>query len=148
LKPFAATASAVPLFYADASALVKLVWEEPDSKTLRAFLAEADLVSSELILTEIPRAVRRAADDDFRLPRDVLLERAGALLDAVALRPLDRPLLLAAGALDEPALRALDAIHLASAVDLGPVDAFVTYDERQAAAARLAGLRTMAPGRV
>jgi uncharacterized protein len=148
LKPFAATASAVPLFYADASALVKLVWEEPDSKALRAFLAEADLVSSELILTEIPRAVRRAADDDFRLPRDVLLERAGALLDAVALRPLDRPLLLAAGALDEPALRALDAIHVASAVDVGPIDAFVTYDERQAAAARLAGLRTMAPGRV
>lgn len=148
MKPFAATASAVPLFYADASALVKLVWEEPDSKALRAFLAEADLVSSELILTEIPRAVRRAADDDFRLPRDVLLERAGALLDAVALRPLDRPLLLAAGALDEPALRALDAIHVASAVDLGPIDAFVTYDERQAAAARLAGLRTMAPGRV
>jgi hypothetical protein len=25
-------------------------------------------------------------------------------------------------------------------------DSFVTYDERQAAAARLAGLRTMAPG--
>jgi uncharacterized protein len=138
----------VPVFYADASALVKLVWEEPDSKALRAFLADADLVSSELILTEIPRAVRRAADDDPRLPRDVLLERAGALLDAVALRPLDRPLLLAAGALDEPALRALDAIHVASAVDLDPIDAFVTYDERQAAAARLAGLRTMAPRRV
>jgi uncharacterized protein len=138
----------VPVFYADASALVKRVWEEPDSKALRAFLADADLVSSEPILTEIPRAVRRAADDDPRLPRDVLLERAGALLDAVALRPLDRPLLLAAGALDEPALRALDAIHVASAVDLDPIDAFVTYDERQAAAARLAGLRTMAPGRV
>jgi uncharacterized protein len=138
----------VPVIYADASALVKLVWAEPDSKALRAFLADADLVSSELILTEIPRAVRRAADDDPRLPRDALLERAGALLDAVALRPLDRPLLLAAGALDEPALRALDAIHVASAVDLHPIDAFVTYDERQAAAARLAGLRTMAPGRV
>jgi predicted nucleic acid-binding protein len=26
------------------------------------------------------------------------------------------------------------------------LEAFVTYDERQAAAARLAGLRTMAPG--
>jgi hypothetical protein len=36
--------------------------------------------------------------------------------------------------------------HVASAVDLHPLDAFVTYDERQAAAARLAGLRTMAPG--
>lgn len=77
---------------------------------------------------------------------DLLLERAGALLEGVALRPVDRPLLLAAGALHEPALRTLDAIHVASALDLHPVDAFVTYDERQAAAARLAGLRTMAPG--
>jgi len=51
-----------------------------------------------------------------------------------------------AGALAEPALRALDAIHIVSAVDLGPIEAFVTYDERQAAVARLAGLRTIAPG--
>ena len=44
-----------------------------------------------------------------------------------------------------PALRALDAIHVAAAVDLSPIDAFVSYDERQSAAARLAGLRTAAP---
>ena len=134
------------VFYADSSALVKLVQDEPESSVLRVFLADADLVSSELILTEIPRAVRRAAGDDPALPLDLLLERAGALLEAVALRPLDRALLAAAGALAEPALRALDAIHVASALDLHPVDTFVTYDERQAAAARLAGLRTMAPG--
>jgi hypothetical protein len=53
--------------------------------------------------------------------------------------------LLAAGALSEPALRALDAIHVAAAVDLGPLDGFVSYAERQAAAARLVGLRTFAP---
>jgi len=46
-----------------------------------------------------------------------------------------------------PALRALDAIHLAAAIDLSPIDAFVSYDERQGAAARLAGLRTVSPGR-
>jgi uncharacterized protein len=136
----------VAVFYADSSALVKLVQDEPESRALRAFLADADLVSSELILTEIPRAVRRAAGDDPALPLDLLLERAGAVLEAVALRPLDRALLAAAGALTEPALRALDAIHVASAIDLHPVDTFVTYDERQAAAARLAGLRTLAPG--
>jgi len=50
------------------------------------------------------------------------------------------------GAFAEPALRALDAIHIASATDLSPLDGFVTYDERQAAAARLAGLRTLSPG--
>ena len=133
------------VFYADASALVKLVREEAESDALRAYLASADLVSSELILTEIPRAIHRAVEHDPDLPRDLLLERAGQLVDAVALRSLDRALLAGAGALSEPALRALDAIHVASAVDLHPIEAFVTYDERQAAAARLAGLRTMAP---
>jgi predicted nucleic acid-binding protein len=136
----------VALFYADSSALVKLVREEAESSFLRAYLDDADLVSSELALTEIPRAVHRAAAQDPALPLELLLERAGGLMDAIALRPIDRALLVGAGALSEPALRTLDAIHVASAVDLSPIEAFVTYDERQAAAARLAGLRTMAPG--
>lgn len=134
------------VFYADASALVKLVREESESGALRAYLADADLVSSELVLTEVPRAVRRAVANDPALPLDLLLERAGELVDALALRPLDRALLVGAGALVEPTLRALDAIHVVSAVGLHPIEAFVTYDERQAAVARLAGLRTMAPG--
>jgi predicted nucleic acid-binding protein len=136
----------VPLLYADASALVKLIRNETESGALRAYVQDADLVSSELVLAEIPRAVRRAAALDPGLPLDLLLDRTGELVGAVALRPLDRASLAAAGALTEPALRALDAIHVATAVDLHPIDAFVTYDERQAAAARLAGLRTMAPG--
>jgi predicted nucleic acid-binding protein len=135
----------VPLFYVDASAVVKLVREEPETLALRRFLDDADLVSSELLLTEVPRAVRRATARDPRLPASLLLERAGDALEAVALLPLDRTLLVAAGALAEPALRALDAIHVASAAALSPVDAFVSYDERQAAAARLAGLRTYTP---
>ncbi len=134
------------IFYVDASALVKLVREEPESSALRAYLEGADLLSSELVLAEAPRAVHRAAAHDPELPVDLLLERVGELLDAVALRPLDRALLAGAGAIAEPSLRALDAIHVASAVGLEPIEAFVTYDERQAAAARLAGLRTMAPG--
>jgi hypothetical protein len=136
----------VAVFYADSSALVKLVREEAESEALRAYLSGADLVSSELVLTELPRAIHRATAADPALPRDLLLERVGELVDALALRPLDRPLLAGAGAIAEPALRALDAIHVASAVDLLPIEAFVTYDERQAAVARLAGLRTMAPG--
>lgn len=134
------------LFYADTSALVKLVRDEPESPALRAFVGDAGIVSCELVLTELPRAVRRAAAHDASFPLDLLITRAGELLDAVGLLPLDRALLVAAGALAEPALRALDAIHLAAAVDLAPLDAFVSYDERQAAAARLAGLRTVSPG--
>jgi predicted nucleic acid-binding protein len=135
----------VSIFYVDASALVKLVRDEPESPALRTFLADADLVSCELVLAEVPRAIRRAAADDPRLPLDVLIGRAGEVVDTLGLLPLDRALLLAAGALSEPGLRALDAIHVAAAVDLGALDGFVTYDERQAAAARLAGLRTLSP---
>jgi len=137
----------VALLYLDASALVKLVRAEPETGALLSFLAHADLLSSELALTEVPRAIIRAAAEDPALPAPKLLGQAEAVLGAVALLPLDRALLIAAGALDEPALRALDAIHLAAAIELSPIDAFVSYDERQCAAARLAGMRTVSPGR-
>ncbi len=133
------------LFYADASALVKLVREEPETSALNAFLEGADLVSSEIVLAEVPRAIRRAAAGDPRLSLDQLLAQTDELLEALALLPLDDELLIAAGALEEPVLRALDAIHVAAAQALAPLDAFVSYDERQSAAARLAGLRTTAP---
>jgi predicted nucleic acid-binding protein len=136
----------VTLFYADASALVKLVRRETQTEALDAFLDGADVISSELVLTEVPRAVHRAASDDPTLPLDTLLVKADEVLQTLALLPIDRALLLTAGALAEPMLRALDAIHIAAAVAVLPIDAFVTYDDRQAAAARLAGLRTVAPG--
>jgi hypothetical protein len=135
----------VALFYLDASALVKLVREESESTALSTFLKEADLVSSELVFTEVPRAIRRAASDDPKLSLDQLLEQTSDVLDSLATVPVDQAVLVAAGALPEPALRALDAIHVAAALSLSPIDAFVTYDERQAAAARLAGLRTVTP---
>ena len=134
------------LFYADASALVKLVREESETAALGTFLAGADIISSELVLTEVPRAVHRAASNDPALPLDALMAAADDVLQTLALLPIDRALLLAAGALAEPMLRALDAIHIASAITVLPIDAFVTYDDRQGAAARLAGLRTVAPG--
>jgi len=136
----------VALFYLDASALVKLVRAEPETDALRSFLEDADLLSSELALTELPRAIRRAAAQDPALDLELLISRAGELLDALALLPVDRAILAGAGALEEPVLRSLDAIHLAAAIDLSPIDAFVSYDERQSAAARLAGLRTVDPG--
>jgi predicted nucleic acid-binding protein len=136
----------VALFYADASALVKLVRDEPQSDALRNYLADSDLVSCELALTETPRAIRYAAAHDPQLPLQTLIERTTELLEAVALLPLDRELLEAAGVLGEPALRSLDAIHITAATQLEELDAFVSYDERQSAAARLVGLRTVGPG--
>ncbi len=133
------------LFYLDTSALVKLVREEQESSALSLFVEGADIVSSELVLAELPRAIRRAVADDPELSLDTLIEQAGDVLDALATLPIDQAILAGAGGLPEPALRTLDAIHVAAALTLSPVDAFVTYDERQSAAARLAGLRTVTP---
>lgn len=136
----------MPLLYADSSALVKLVRWESETDALRVEVEGTDLTSSELVLTEVPRALQRIAAADPRVMLSSELERAGELIDELALYPVDRALLLSAGALAEPALRTLDAIHIASALDLAVVDLFVTYDKRQAGVARLAGLKTMSPG--
>lgn len=136
----------MPVFYADASALVKLARDEAESASLNAYLAGADLVSSELTLAEVPRALRRAVAMDPALPLEGLWGRVDELIHRIALRPIDHDVLLGAAALTEPSLRTLDAIHVTTALHLSPVEAFVTYDQRQAAAARLAGLRTVAPG--
>lgn len=133
------------LFYVDASALVKVILNEEGADALGAYLEGANLASSELVLTEVPRALRRTAASTPGLALKVALERAGRFIDSMALRPLDDALLIGAGMLTEPALRSLDAIHVATALHLYPIDAFVTYDKRQAAVARLAGLRTVAP---
>jgi uncharacterized protein len=72
--------------------------------------------------------------------------RAAAALNGVVLVPLDDAVLYVAARLEPPTLRSLDAIHLATALSLGPdLGAMFVYDERLAAAARDAGLRVEAP---
>ncbi len=136
----------MPLLYTDASALVKLVRDEPETPALRDALSGAELVASDLVLAEIPRAIRRAAALDPLLPVEALLARAEAVCDAIALHPVDTGVLRAAGALGVPDLRTLDAIHVVAAALVSPLDGFVTYDRRQAAAASRAGLRPSSPG--
>lgn len=136
----------MPLVYLDASALVKVVRGERGAIALQAYLQQAELASSELVLTEVPRALRRVAAELPGFQLEPALRRTAQLFDAIALRPIDDALLTGAGMLAEPALRSLDAIHVVTALHLYPIDAFVTYDKRQAKVARLVGLKTAAPG--
>jgi predicted nucleic acid-binding protein len=136
----------VPAIYADASALVKLIAEEPLSEVLEAYVRDAEVLSSELILAEIPRALRRIDDERPGAELEPMLDRADELLGTITMAPVESLLLEAAGELPEPALRTLDAIHVLTAIYLKPIESFLTYDVRQAASARLAGLRTVAPG--
>lgn len=136
----------MPLVYLDASAVVKAVRGERGAVALEAYLDGAELVSSELVLTEVPRALHRVAAERPRLQLETSLRRAAETLDLLSLRPVDDALLIGAGMFAEPTLRSLDAIHVATALHVYPIDAFVTYDKRQAAVARLAGLKAVAPG--
>jgi predicted nucleic acid-binding protein len=131
----------VSLVYLDSSALVKLVVAEPESSALMEFLrSQSERVSSAVVLTEVPRALRRAGfgASERRRAREVMAR--------IALVDVDRRILVAAAALDPSTLRTLDAIHLATALavreDLATI---VTYDRRLAAAAERAHLEVSVP---
>ena len=125
--------------YLDSSAIVKLVMVEPESAALRRYLSRRrPLVSSALARAEVARALLPLGRQAVRRGREVL----GRLQ---LIRISDR-LLAAAGQLLPPELRTLDAIHLATALELGPdLARVVTYDERLGAAAVSAGCAVAAP---
>jgi predicted nucleic acid-binding protein len=131
--------------YVDASALVKLIRDEAASDQLREYLGDCEVVASEIAITEVLRAVRREAGVVGDALGD-LIERAISSMEEVLLIIPETAMLVRAGLLEGDRLGSLDAIHVATAAGLGEVDVFVTYDDRQAAAARLAGLVVASPG--
>jgi len=129
------------LLYLDTSALVKLVVREDETAALLAALAGAELVTSALARTEIARAVTRAGVGSRQARADQVLARTAQLV-------IDDGTLDRAGTLLPPALRSLDAIHVAAALGLADrLDGLITYDVRMAAAARAHGLTVRSPGR-
>ena len=124
--------------YVDASALVKLVVEEPESTALRARLIAADLVSSVVVAVEVGRQARRADPDAS--------QRAMEVLARVALVPLSEHVVATSVDLLPPELRSLDAIHVATCASLDDrPEALCTYDARMQEAAAARGIRILAP---
>jgi uncharacterized protein len=131
----------VSLYYADTSAVIKLLAEETHSRAFAAFYdehADAEWVSSALLRIEVTRVVARAMPALLPDARDLLLAFSSiAIYDDIV-----------EGAMNEPdrALRSLDAIHLATARILDPdLDALVSYDDHLIQAATDAGLTTASP---
>jgi uncharacterized protein len=129
------------VIYLDSTALVKLAVTEPESAGLSRWLADRPnliRVSSSIVRVEVLRSIWRA--DPAALPegyqvvqriREILLTEA-VLSRAATLRP--------------EALRAVGAIHLASALAIRRnLTAFVAYDNRLLAAAKETGLHTASP---
>ena len=100
------------------------------------------MFTSRLAAVEVPRAVGKKGGAGSQLAGIAWTQ----LREQVAVIELDAPIAASAAKADPPALRSLDAIHLASALSLGSeLEAFVTYDARLADAAREAGLTVVAP---
>lgn len=135
-----ATAELARVVYVDSSAIVKLVVREGESDALRTYLEGAQLVTSEIALTEVPRAahLRTGTTDVF--------DHAETVLRRFDLVELDEEVHRAAARRPPRELRTLDAVHLVSALRLGDrLHAVVAYDRRLTQAARDAGLRVDAP---
>lgn len=128
--------------YLDASALVKLATPEPETSALRAHcLRYQTRVSSRLAIVEVCRALLRRGIESAALADAVTESFAG-----LAIVELDEGIAQHAARLGPATVRALDAIHLASALSIAPeLDAFIAYDVRLADAARAAGLEVVAP---
>ncbi len=127
------------LTYVDSSAIVKLAVAEPESAALRRYLSRRrPLVSSALARTEVARALIASGPD--------AVARGALVLQRIQLLRVNDRVLREAGRMTPAELRSLDAIHLASARQLGlPVRQIVTYDERMADAAKACGWAVSSP---
>jgi predicted nucleic acid-binding protein len=120
---------------------VKLLVREPETVELSEFLGRrrAALASSALAVVEVLRAVRIAE------PGPAGAVRARRRLDETLLVDVTRGLLDDAASYTSARVRAVDAIHLASALTIGAREMLV-YDRRLAEAAAAAGLEVLSPG--
>ena len=101
-------------------------------------MQDADQVASAIVEVEVVRAVQRAAPELTALAQNVVsqiavVEPTEAIRERAAL-------------LEPAALRSLDALHLATALEIGDeLDGLVTYDGRMSAVAETFGLAVLAP---
>ncbi|QUR65760.1 type II toxin-antitoxin system VapC family toxin [Mycobacterium spongiae] len=133
------------MIYLETSALVKLIRIEAESGELGDWLdqrTEIRWITSALTEIELPRAIRAVTPEGLSAVPSVL-----ARLDRFE---IDQVIRSTAAAYPDPALRSLDAIHLATAqiaASTGPLTALVTYDNRLTDAADALGITIVAPGK-
>lgn len=128
--------------YLDSSALVKFVVAEAETAALQAWIQRPDapvtLATSTLTRVELSRAARRHSAAAATI--------AGHVLSSIDLIMMTPEVLGDAASIDPAGLRTLDAIHLATARQIGSsLSAFVAYDARLLDAAVAVGLPVISP---
>ncbi|MDE2937275.1 MAG: type II toxin-antitoxin system VapC family toxin [Chloroflexota bacterium] len=128
-------------YYIDTSALTKWVSAEAETGALNAWRDQQSdaLVSSYLGRTELLRAARRLTPRHVRVAEQVL--------SSIQLLKLGTSIFDSAARIGPAELRSLDALHLASAMELGSdLQGIVTYDRRLAEGAVLNAIPVVSPG--
>lgn len=124
--------------YVDSSALLKRYVDEPDSdRAVELLTSDPVLVTGRHTIVEVRRTLARVLS-----PTDASAARAtmAADLSSFAIVELDAATCeLAATIAEQTAVRTLDALHLGAARRLGTALTFLTFDIRQAHAARALG---------
>jgi uncharacterized protein len=128
------------LAYLDSSAIIKLVFDEPETTALASFLRDWPIrVSSVVARVEVLRTARRVGDS-------IVTRHAQQMLRGVHMIRIDDSLLAAAAEFEPAAVRTLDAIHLATALSLGSeLAGIVVYDRNLRTAARSRGITVWSP---
>jgi predicted nucleic acid-binding protein len=126
--------------YVDSSALLKRYVDEPDSELADSLLrSDPSLLTGRHTIVEVRRNLARLLDG-----RDLATARSAFTgdLEALSIVELDEVTCEAAATVAEiTGVRTLDALHLGAAQRVGgPAVPFLTFDARQAQAARALGL--------
>jgi uncharacterized protein len=126
--------------YVDSSALLKRYVQEPDSEAAESLLrSDSSLLTARHTIVEVRRSLARLLDE----PDAAAIRAAfGQDLEALSIVELDSATCDSAAAIAEvTGARTLDALHLAAAQRVGGAAVpFLTFDPRQAQAARSLGL--------
>jgi predicted nucleic acid-binding protein len=134
--------------YLESSALLAWLFDEPaHAEAVRATVIDAHrVVTSALTLVECQRAIHRGATSARLSPVETLAlkQYLSELARSWLVVSLDDPILeRASGPFAGPIIRTLDAIHVASALELsrefGPIE-LISLDERVRACALACGL--------
>ncbi|MCL5281010.1 MAG: type II toxin-antitoxin system VapC family toxin [Planctomycetes bacterium] len=129
----------------DSSAFVKRYIEEMGSRDVEAlYMAATELALSIVCIPEVLSALNRRvrardlSHQQYETAKDSMFEDA---YDAMIVNLTPEVVLTCITILEANAIRAMDALHVACAVQWG-AELFVTADKRQISAARKAGLQT------
>ena len=126
------------VWYLDTSAFLKLITVEAETKALRAWFTSHDAIwSSQLLYPEALRAGARLG---------IATEVVEDALDTVSMVLPSATTFSTAGRLLPSTLRSLDALHLATALEIGDdLEGLVAYDARLLRAARAASIDVLSP---